>query len=148
MLKYKRDGRSPLPKDERTSKVMQSNKAKNTGPELRFRRALREAGLSGYRLHWSQATGRPDISYPGKKIAIFVNGCFWHGCERCRMPIPKSHNDFWRAKLERNKKRDIEKTKALISDGWTVLTIWECEMERDINSCIDRVRRVVGGTGK
>ena len=147
-MAYKRDGRSPLPKNNKTSRVMSANRGKNTGPELALRKALRHAGLHGYRLHWRSAPGRPDISYPGKKVAIFVHGCFWHRCPKCRMPIPKSHVDFWKSKFEANKRRDREKTKALASDGWSVLTIWECEIERDISLCVSRVQQSLGGSGR
>ena len=67
------------------------------------RKTLREIGLSGYRLHWKKAAGRPDIAYPGRKIAIFVHGCFWHRCPYCDLPLPKSHPEFWSEKFKRNK---------------------------------------------
>ena len=89
-----------------TRHVMQANKSKNTKPELRVRAALRDAGLSGYRLHWKKAPGKPDICYPGRRVAIFVNGCFWHRCPHCALPLPKSNVDFWRAKFARNRARD------------------------------------------
>lgn len=143
-MEYKRDGRSPIPEDNKTSRVMSANRGKNTGPELILRKALRDAGLLGYRLHYEGAPGRPDVSYPGKRVAIFVHGCFWHRCPKCRMPIPRSHSEFWKSKFEANKRRDRAKTRALISDGWNVLTIWECEIERDIVSCISRVRQSLG----
>lgn len=110
---YIRDGRSPLPEDESTSKIMSSIRGKDTGPELLMRQALRKVGLPGYRLHWKKVPGRPDISYPGKKIAIFVNGCFWHRCPKCNPSMPKSHKDFWKEKFKRNVKRDRIKVKAL-----------------------------------
>ena len=124
---------------------MRSNKAKDTGPELRFRRALRDVGLSGYRLHLRNVPGRPDVSYSGKKVAIFINGCFWHRCPKCKMQLPESHSEFWQAKFERNIKRDREKIKALTSNGWQVLVIWECEVEKDLVYCIDRVRYALEG---
>jgi len=142
---YKRDGRSPVPKLEITSRVMRGNRGKNTCPELTLRKALREAGLPGYRLHWNKAPGRPDISYPGRRIAIFVNGCYWHRCPKCKMSLPKSHSEFWRIKFDRNVKRDREKAKALTSNGWQVLIIWECEIDGDIALCIARVRRILEG---
>ena len=68
----------PHPASEVTTKVMKANKSKDTKPEMILRKALREAGFPGYRLHWKKAPGHPDIAYPGRKVAIFVNGCFWH----------------------------------------------------------------------
>ena len=75
---YVRDKRSPVPKSEAASRVMSANRGRDTGPELRLRRALWAAGRRGYRLHYKKAPGRPDIAYPSRKIAIFVHGCFWH----------------------------------------------------------------------
>lgn len=110
--------------------VMQANKSKNTKPELLVRHALREAGLPGYRLHWKKCAGRPDICYPGRKVAIFVNGCFWHRCPHCNLPLPKSNVAFWEAKFARNQARDARNYAALVSDGWTVLIVWECALKR------------------
>lgn len=111
--------------------VMQANKSKNTGPELLVRTGLREAGLPGYRLHWKKAAGRPDICYPGRHIAIFVNGCYWHRCPWCSLPNPKSNVSFWEAKFARNKARDQENVEALVADGWTVLLTWECRLKKE-----------------
>lgn len=121
--------RNPKPTSEVTSKVMKANKGKDTGPEQAVRRLLREMGYPGYRLNWKKVPGRPDIAYPGRKIAIFVNGCFWHRCPLCNLPLPKSHTEFWKEKFERNVTRDEEKTRALETLGWTVITIWECELK-------------------
>ena len=115
---------------EATRHVMQANKSKNTKPELKVRAALREAGLPGYRLHWKAAAGKPDICYPGRKLAIFVNGCFWHRCPHCALPMPKSNVDFWRSKFERNRVRDERDCALLASQGWTVLVVWECRLKK------------------
>lgn len=95
---------------EATHHVMQANKSKNTKPELKVRKALRKAGLSGYRLHWKKAAGRPDICFPGRRVAIFVNGCFWHRCPHCSLPLPKSNVAFWSAKFERGRYVDVGST--------------------------------------
>jgi DNA mismatch endonuclease (patch repair protein) len=113
-----------------TRHVMQANKSKNTGPELLVRRALREAGLPGYRLHWKKCPGRPDICYPGRKIAIFVNGCFWHRCPHCNLPTPKSNVEFWEKKFARNRARDARNHAELVGEGWTVLVVWECALKK------------------
>lgn len=115
---------------EATRHVMQANKSKNTKPELLVRRALREAGLPGYRLHWKKCSGRPDICYPGRKIAIFVNGCFWHRCPHCNLSRPKSNVEFWEAKFARNKARDERNHRDLVQTGWTVLVVWECALKK------------------
>ena len=113
-----------------THHVMQANKSKNTKPELLVRAALRDAGFPGYRLHWKPCSGRPDICYPGRKVAIFVNGCFWHRCPHCNLPMPKSNVDFWKAKFDRNRARDAHNHEELVSDGWTVVVVWECALKR------------------
>ena len=92
---------------------MKGNVRGNTKPELQLRQLLREAGYPGYRLHWKQAPGTPDIAYPGRKVAIFVNGCFWHRCPHCSPPNPKSHSEFWETKFARNQERDARKVRQL-----------------------------------
>ncbi|MDO4404842.1 MAG: very short patch repair endonuclease [Atopobiaceae bacterium] len=112
-----------------TRHVMQANKSKNTKPELLVRKRLREAGLPGYRLHWKKAAGRPDVCYPGRKVAVFVNGCYWHRCPYCALPMPKTNVEFWEAKFTRNKARDERDQRALLEQGWTVLVVWECRLK-------------------
>ena len=109
-------------------KTMQANRSKNTGPELELRRLLREAGYPGYRLHWGKAPGHPDIAYPGRKVAIFVNGCFWHRCPHCQPAMPKANREFWEAKFAANVERDARNRAELEAAGWTVITVWECEL--------------------
>lgn len=124
--------KEPVPKEVAIRHVMQANTSKNTKPELVVRQMLRRLGWPGYRLHWKTSAGRPDIVYPGRKIAIFVNGCFWHRHEGCKKAsTPKSNQEFWNAKFERNKARDKRVTEQLESEGWKVVTIWECELEKD-----------------
>jgi len=140
---YKRDKRSPKPLNETVSKYMRSNKSKNTKPEILFRKALWKAGISGYRLHWKKAPGKPDIAFPGKKIAIFVNGCFWHRCPKCNLSLPKNNAAFWKKKFDRNVERDKEKKQALEQENWTVHVIWECEMKENINDQVELVKQLL-----
>lgn len=142
-MSYIRDGRAPIPTSETTSRVMSANVGKNTKPELALRKALREIGIPGYRLHWKKAPGRPDIAYPGRRIAIFVNGCYWHRCPHCNLPLPRSNTDFWKEKFEKNIKRDTDKTRDLEENGWMVLVFWECEINNDPLACADKVKRQV-----
>ena len=121
-------------------KSMQGNKRANTRPELLVRQRLREAGLTGYRLQWKKAPGCPDIAFPGRKIAIFVNGCFWHRCPHCHPSVPKRNTAFWEEKFRRNVARDQQAVADLESLGWTAITIWECELKRDkIDATMERV---------
>ena len=140
---YIRDGRAPIPENESTSRVMSANKAKNTKPEITLRKALFNSGLRGYRLHWKKVPGRPDIAYPSKKIAIFVNGCFWHRCPYCKPSFPKSNVEFWKNKFLTNKTRDRKKITILKKDGWKVLTIWECQIKKHLDRSVARVRKVM-----
>jgi len=129
MIPYIRDGRSPIPKKERTSIVMRANKAKDTRPEVILRQALWKSGLRGYRLHPKQLPGRPDITFTKGKVAIFINGCFWHRCPSCDLPLPKSNTTFWKTKFEANVARDKKKLQALKDFGWRPIVIWECKIK-------------------
>ena len=121
-------------------KSMQGNKRRDTKPELLVRQRLRAAGLTGYRLDWAKAPGRPDIAFPGRKIAIFVNGCYWHRCPNCNPSVPKKNVEFWEAKFRRNVERDQRALDELKALGWTAITIWECELKRDrIDETMERV---------
>ena len=137
--KYSRDKRSPKPLNESTSKVMSANKAKNTKPELLLRKALWKKGHKGYRLNWKKVPGRPDIAFPGRKLAIFVNGCYWHRCPKCDLSLPKTNTQFWKEKFDNNAKRDKKKNDELISLGWKVIVIWECEIHSDLNKYVNLV---------
>lgn len=136
---YIRDGRAPIPKKEITSKIMSKIRAKDTKPELLLRKALWNNGLRGYRLHWKKAPGRPDICFPGKKLAIFVHGCYWHRCPYCKLSTPKTHKRFWKSKFKRNKERDKRKLRALKKGGWKVITFWECQINKKVKQCTQRV---------
>lgn len=121
-------------------KSMQGNKRANTKPEMLVRQRLREAGLPGYRLQWKKAPGTPDIAYPGRKVAIFVNGCFWHRCPYCRPSTPKRNAEFWEAKFRRNVERDAEVQHELDQLGWTTIVIWECQLKpANIDETMERV---------
>ncbi len=113
------------------SEVMARVRSKDTGPEMLVRHALWAAGLR-YRLHDKRLPGHPDLVFVGRRVALFVHGCFWHshtGCPRHR--IPKSRVEWWARKLARNKERDANVHETLEAAGWRVLVIWECEAERE-----------------
>jgi DNA mismatch endonuclease (patch repair protein) len=129
--KYIRDKRSPNPLSENISKLMSANKAKNTKPELSLRKMLWKSGFKGYRIHPKDIPGRPDICFISKKVAIFVNGCFWHRCPYCNYDLPKHNSFFWQNKFENNVDRDNKKTAQLKDMDWKVVTIWECELKKD-----------------
>ena len=140
---YSRDSRSPIPKNAQVSRTMSAIKAKNTKPELLLRKTLWYHGIRGYRLHWKKVPGRPDIAFPGKKIAIFVNGCFWHRCPLCNPSFPKSNVEFWTNKFTKNIERDQLKNQELKELGWTVLTIWECEIKKELDMQVEKIKQLL-----
>lgn len=132
-VQYLRDRRSPAPKSEAVSRIMSANKGKDTSPEISLRKALWAMGVKGYRKNVKSLPGRPDIAFPSKKVAIFVNGCYWHRCPTCNFPIPKTNSDFWREKFRKNRLRDKRKIKDLQRLGWKTIVVWECSIKRDLN---------------
>lgn len=142
-LKFIRDKRSPMPKSTAVSKAMSSNKPKNTIPELLLRKALWQINLRGYRIHSKLIEGRPDIVYPKLKIAIFVNGCFWHRCPNCKLPLPKHNREFWKEKFNKNILRDKKVYKQLKKEGWSVLIIWECQIKSDLTKVLSGIKNAI-----
>jgi len=114
---------------QKRSSVMRRVKGKDTAPELTVRRLLTKMGLR-YRLHRADLPGKPDIVMPGRKLVIFVHGCFWHGHDCARgARVPKANRDYWVAKVGRNRARDATSRAALEAAGWRVETVWECELK-------------------
>jgi DNA mismatch endonuclease (patch repair protein) len=109
-------------------RIMQAVKTENTGPEWEVRRLLHHLRYR-YRLHPKNLPGRPDIVFPGRKIAIFVHGCFWHGHGCSKGKLPKSRLEYWGPKLKANQQRDASKAAELRALGWRTLTIWQCELK-------------------
>ena len=111
------------------SAVMRRVKGQNTKPEMIVRRMLWRLGAR-YRLHRKDLPGKPDIVLPGRRLALFVHGCFWHGHDCARgARVPKQNRDYWVGKVDRNRARDAKSRKALAALGWRVETIWECELK-------------------
>lgn len=121
---------APKATNEHVRRSMKGNKRANTKPEQLVRTMLREAGFPGYRLQWKKCPGHPDIAYPGRKIAIFIHGCFWHRCPVCNLPTPKRNAPYWEAKFKRNQERDEIVCAQLREEGWSVVTIWEHELKK------------------
>ena len=144
----RRDSRIPLPTSPAVSRVMRSNRARDTGPELLLRRALRQAGIRGYRTNWKRVPGRPDVAFPARRLAVFVHGCFWHQCPHCNLPLPRSNVEYWQGHLQRNRVRDSRKVRALRGLGWTVRAFWECEIRQDVARCAGEIESALGATAK
>lgn len=112
-----------------TQRSMQSNRGKDTKPEMIVRRLLHALGYR-YRLHRKELPGRPDLVFPSRRKIIFVHGCYWHqhGCQRSSV-TPKTNEIFWQNKFSRNVERDATNIQRLASLGWTSLVVWECELK-------------------
>ncbi|MCC5090795.1 MULTISPECIES: very short patch repair endonuclease [Xanthomonas] len=126
---------------ERRSWLMSRIGSKNTKPELALRSLLHGLGFR-FRLHRRDLPGTPDVVLPGRKTAIFVHGCFWHGHACKRNKMPKSRVEYWGSKIEANRQRDAKKRKLLRALGWHVLTVWECEL-KDPSKLSDKLVRVI-----
>ena len=114
---------------EKRSAVMRRVKGRDTAPELKVRKALTALGVR-YRLNRKDLPGSPDIVMAGRRLVIFVHGCFWHGHDCTRgSRVPKANQEYWLAKVARNKARDAAAEAALIQRGWRVETIWECDLK-------------------
>ena len=119
-------------------------RTRDTAPEVELRRALWAAGVRGWRLHPRKVPGKPDVAWLGRRLAVFVDGAFWHG-----------HPDyywgqsgkFWDEKIERNRKRDERVTGELIEAGWTVLRFWDFEVEQRPEQCVAAVCAALGREG-
>jgi DNA mismatch endonuclease (patch repair protein) len=116
---------------EQRKRCMSAIRGKDTKPELAVRRLVHSLGYR-YRLHVRSLPGKPDLVFASRRKIIFVHGCFWHLHSRgCGARLPKSRLEYWKPKLEGNRKRDSQHLKALRAAGWDVLTIWECQAKSE-----------------
>ncbi|MDX7776583.1 very short patch repair endonuclease [Aeromonas hydrophila] len=122
---------------EQRHRCMSHSRSKNTGLELAFRHMCRAHGLR-YRLK-NKLFGRPDMVFPRQKVAVFIDGCFWHGCP-LHYKAPGPRVEFWQAKLKRNRERDEEVTTLLQTEEWIILRYWE----HDIKIIDQRNERIKG----
>lgn len=117
---------------------MAAIRAKNTKPELVLRAALREAGATGYRVHRKDIPGRPDIAFIRWHVAVFVDGVFWHGHPDHWKP-EKASSDYWRNKIARNVERHRIADAVLAAMGWTVIRVWDQDVNADVSGCARRI---------
>jgi DNA mismatch endonuclease (patch repair protein) len=129
-----------------TRKVMQANRRRDTGPELKVRRYLHARGYR-FRVDYGRLPGRPDIALPKHRFAIFVHGCYWHrhGCGRGGQP--KTNAAFWQAKFDRNAARHERNAAALRQLGWTVVVVWECSLH-DVEAAMAPVMALLGSSSR
>lgn len=126
------------------SRMMSGIHGKNTKPELLVRKYLHARGLR-FRLHVKELQGKPDLVFPKYKTIVFVHGCFWHQHPRCKFAVvPASNVEFWKLKLDANRERDQRNKKVLKALGWSVLTIWECQLDdRHLSGLIEKIKATV-----
>ncbi|HOD83671.1 MAG TPA: very short patch repair endonuclease [Phycisphaerae bacterium] len=103
---------------------------------------LREAGLKGWRRHLP-LPGKPDFVWRSARVAVFVDGCFWHGHDCGKCLDPKTNAKAWRDKIAGNQARDRKVTRALRKEGWKVIRIWECELKKNPRRCMARIAEAV-----
>jgi DNA mismatch endonuclease, patch repair protein len=128
-----------LTRDQRSA-LMSRVKTRDTAPEIALRRALWALGVRGWRCHPKDVPGKPDLAWIGRRVAVFVDGAFWHG-----------HPDhywgqsgvFWDAKIARNRARDEQVNAELAGQGWRVVRLWDFEVERDLPSCVSRLQKTL-----
>ncbi len=126
---------------ESRSKIMSSIRGKNTKPELTIRKLLWSSGKR-YRIHDRSVFGIPDISSKKKKVAVFIDGCFWHGCGSCYRE-PSTNKEFWRKKISSNKRRRMIVLSKLQQEGWRVLQFWEHEIIKDPKRVIKKISMIM-----
>jgi DNA mismatch endonuclease (patch repair protein) len=125
------------------SRNMAAIRSRNTAPEMMVRRKLHANGYR-YRLHLKSLRGRPDLVFPRYRLAVFVHGCFWHGHSCGMAGKPRVNAEYWTPKIEGNRRRDRRSANHLRRSGWTVITIRECSLERDlrrVESILERLKR-------
>jgi DNA mismatch endonuclease (patch repair protein) len=116
---------------------MSQIRGKNTTPEIKLRKMLFAAGIRGYRIHYN-LPGKPDVVFIKKKIAIFVDGCFWHKCP-VDFQEPATRKEFWIKKIQSNIDRDKKVNEQLKRDGWTVIRIWEHEIKKEPEKTVKKI---------
>ncbi len=128
----------------RRSEIMSHIKSKDTSIELLVRRKLFSMGYR-YRVNYKALSGKPDIVFTRKKIAIFIHGCYWHGhdCGSHYAHASQSNKAYWRPKIERTKQRDREHIQALETDGWKVIVLWECEIRGNFDGTISTIENTL-----
>jgi DNA mismatch endonuclease (patch repair protein) len=125
---------------------MAAVRSTNTSPELSLRRALYRAGARGWRCHYRRAPGVPDLAWPRRKVAVFVDGAFWHG-HPSRHKVGRS-GSYWDEKIARNVARDRAVDAELRAAGWRVLRVWDFEIRRDLAAAVAAVLELLGHPGE
>jgi len=131
---------------EQRKKNMSHILSKNTRPEIKLRKILWSEGIRGYRIHHN-LPGKPDIVFTKKKIAIFIDGCFWHKCPVC-FHEPETRKEFWMKKIQSNVDRDNKINEKLQADGWTVLRFWEHDVRKKPDTIVKKISELIVKSGE
>jgi DNA mismatch endonuclease, patch repair protein len=129
-----------LTKDQRAYN-MSMIRGKNTGPEIKLRKLLWSQGIRGYRIHYN-LLGKPDIVFTKNKIAIFIDGCFWHKCP-VDFQEPEIRKEFWMKKINSNVERDKKVNEYLKAEGWVVVRFWEHEIKRNPDNVVKKIKEIL-----
>lgn len=135
-----------MSKEQRSYTMSRIRSVGNASTEVRVIHLIRTHGLHGWRRRFP-IPGKPDLAYPAKRLAIFLDGCFWHGCERCSLR-PKSNVEYWNAKIAGNIERDLQVNRELKANGWRVIRIWEHVLKERPNVALARIRATYCGLRK
>jgi DNA mismatch endonuclease, patch repair protein len=120
----------PMSPEERSAQMAKVRGKGNKSTEGRVEAALLEAGIGGWEKHRRILKGNPDFFFPNHKLALFVDGCFWHACPKCRRRTPHTRADFWGQKIDQNRKRDDRVRRELRRHGYHVMRVWEHDLKR------------------
>jgi DNA mismatch endonuclease (patch repair protein) len=135
------DTRTP----EQRKRIMSAVRRRDTAPELALRRSLFARGIRGWRCDYRDAPGRPDLAWPGRKIAVFVDGAFWHGHPSRHRP--GRSGSYWDKKIAANVARDRRVDRELQAMGWTVFRFWDFEIRKQLSVVVEDIARAVEDAG-
>ncbi len=128
------------PNADRSRNMQAIRSSKNISTEMRLASLLRKNRIRGWRRHQSNILGKPDFFFRRRRLAIFVDGCFFHGCPRCGH-VPKTNRSYWAAKIRRNKARDLSVSRKLRKRRIRVVRMWECRLRNSPGTCLNRIIR-------
>ncbi len=131
------------PAENRSKNMRAIRSHGNQTTEIRLVTLLRKNRIRGWRLHQLHVLGKPDLLFKSNRVAIFVDGCFWHGCSKCGH-IPKTNTAYWKAKIARNLIRDSLVSRRLRASGFRVVRLRECDLRDHSKQCLRRIRRALG----
>ncbi len=134
----------PLNKAERSAQMARVRGKGNRSTEKKVEFALIEAGVGGWEKHPKGMVGKPDFFFPKHQLAVFVDGCFWHGCPVCKRRVPHSRANFWRNKIDETRRRDNRQRRKLRQQGYHVMRVWEHDLKR--NTWLKRLRAMLERT--